>query len=119
MPDVRCIFRRKLQSTDIGTNMCQPPAQARPDAIKRRHADEELGVAFSCFPLDIRVVTQRNFDFVNHCIHLMAEEPDGGLVHETPVDPAVQLKALVEHVKLHNHITQGGQSRDAESRRRK
>ena len=49
----------------------------------------------------------------------MAEEPDGGLVHETPVDPAVQLKALVEHVKLNNHITQGGQSRDAESRRRK
>ena len=44
----------------------------------------------------------------------MAEEPDGGLVHETPVDPAVQLKALVEHVKA----AQSHHAGRSESRRR-
>ena len=95
--------------------MCQPPAQARPDAINRRHADEVLGLPFSGFPFDVWVVAQRSFDFVNHRLHHVAKEPDGGLVHETPVDLAIQLKALTEDAQLQNHISQGGQSRDGGS----
>ena len=92
--------------------MCQPPAQAPPDAIKPGHADEVHGLPVRIFPFDVQFVAQCSFDFVNHRLHHMAKEPDGGLVHEAPVDRAIQLKALVEDAQLQNHITPGCQSRD-------
>ena len=109
---LRCIFRCELISTDVGTSMCQPPAQAPPDAIKPGHADDVHGLPVCSFPSDVQFVAQRSFDFVNHRLHHMAKEPDGGLVHETPIDLAIQLKALIEYAQLQNHMQQGGQSRD-------
>ena len=105
MPEVRCVFRSELKSSRAGIKMLQPLAKTRPDCIKRCLADEVPGSPLLSFPLGIRVVAQRRVDFVNHRLHYMlAEEPDGGLMHETPVDRAIQLKALVENAQLHNHI---------------
>ena len=67
--------------------MRQPLQHTRPDGINLRLADEVLGSPVPSYPVGVRVLAQRRFNFVNYRLdYMLASQADGGLMQETRVD---------------------------------